>query len=177
MPKKSRTTTSKSLLGRGASQDVHGESEKVRPNRVGGASQQKISPNRRRSMVKADQESLRELDSLMASADSVVIVQGKQQTKVSDHSFQTIKHVVHALGSSGKHGTELTSQEAADLLNVSRPHVIKLARSKILPHRMVGNRHKFLLSDVLIHQEKQAAEREEALRALAPESGYSAEDF
>ncbi len=129
-------------------------------------------------VVKADQQSLRELDLLMATADSVIIVEGKKQTKVSGKPFRTIKHVVHTLGSTDEDtASELTSQETADLLNVSRPHVIKLARDKVLPHRLVGNRHKFLLADVLAYQEKQAAEREESLSALAPKGGYTAEDF
>ena len=73
--------------------------------------------------------------------------------------------------------TELSSQEAADLLNVSRPHVVKLARTGAIAHRMVGNRHRFKLSDVQAYDERARGEREMALTALAPEAGYTAEDF
>lgn len=52
---------------------------------------------------------------------------------------------------------ELTSQQAADVLNVSRPHVVKLARHGVLPHRMVGNRHRFLASDVRAYRHREAA--------------------
>jgi excisionase family DNA binding protein len=72
---------------------------------------------------------------------------------------------------------ELTSQQAADMLNVSRPHVVKLATSGQLPYRKVGNRHRFALGDVLSHDEQMRAVRDEALRSIAPEGGYAADDF
>jgi excisionase family DNA binding protein len=63
------------------------------------------------------------------------------------------------------------------VLNVSRPHVVKLAREGILPHRMVGNRHRFLGSDVRVSRQHEAARRSEVLAGLAPEGGYTAGDF
>ena len=71
----------------------------------------------------------------------------------------------------------ISSQEAADLLNVSRPFVVKLADTGQLAHHMVGNRHRFSLVDVLAHAEHMRTERTEALAALAPAGGYTAEDF
>lgn len=71
----------------------------------------------------------------------------------------------------------ISSQEAADLLNVSRPFVVKLAKTGQLAHHMVGNRHRFKLADVLAYAEQIRSERSEALTALAPASGYTAEDF
>lgn len=74
-------------------------------------------------------------------------------------------------------GVVISSQEAADLLNVSRPFVVKLAKSGQLSHHMVGNRHRFNLADVLAYAEQMRGERSEALAALAPAGGYTAEDF
>lgn len=74
-------------------------------------------------------------------------------------------------------GAVMSSQEAADLLNVSRPFVVKLAKTGRLSHRMVGNRHRFDLADVLAYAEKMRTERSEALAATAPAGGYTAEDF
>jgi excisionase family DNA binding protein len=72
---------------------------------------------------------------------------------------------------------ELTSQEVADLLNVSRPFVVKLARAGELPHWKVGNRHRFALDDVLAYQQQQHHVREQALAAIVQEGGYTADDF
>jgi excisionase family DNA binding protein len=74
-------------------------------------------------------------------------------------------------------GAVISSQEAADLLNVSRPHVVKLAKTGQLAHHMVGNRHRFALADVLAYAEQTRAVRSEALAAIAPAGGYTAEDF
>jgi excisionase family DNA binding protein len=71
----------------------------------------------------------------------------------------------------------LTSQQVADLLNVSRPHVVKLANTGVLPHVRVGNRHRFRFADVLSYAEAESARRDQVLAALAPEGGYAADDF
>ncbi len=77
----------------------------------------------------------------------------------------------------GDASAELTSQQVADVLNVSRPHVVKLAKQGVLPHRMVGNRHRFLASDVRDYRRREAARRSEAIAGLAPEAGYTPDDF
>jgi len=71
----------------------------------------------------------------------------------------------------------LSSQETADLLNVSRPFVVKLAKSGQLPHTKVGNRHRFALGDVLEYKQHLKAEGAEALAAMVPTGGYRADDF
>jgi excisionase family DNA binding protein len=72
---------------------------------------------------------------------------------------------------------ELSSQAVADLLNVSRPFVVKLAKHGDLPHRMVGNRHRFRLADVLAYRQLAARQRSTELAALAPVEGYQPGDF
>lgn len=62
---------------------------------------------------------------------------------------------------------ELTTQQAADLLNVSRPHLVKLLQEDQLPYRMVGTHRKLLGKDVLNYREKIVAERRAALRKMS----------
>lgn len=62
---------------------------------------------------------------------------------------------------------ELTTTQAADLLNVSRPHLIKLIERGELKHKMVGTHRKLLARDVLAYQAKVYAAQGEALDAMA----------
>jgi excisionase family DNA binding protein len=61
----------------------------------------------------------------------------------------------------------LTTQEAADLLGVSRPTVIKLLDGSKIPYERVGSHRKILLRDLLEYRERRRAEQYAALEATA----------
>lgn len=54
---------------------------------------------------------------------------------------------------------ELTTQEGADLLNVSRPTFVKILDEKNIPFSYTGNRRKVKYVDVRAYQDKLEAER------------------
>jgi excisionase family DNA binding protein len=58
---------------------------------------------------------------------------------------------------------QLTTTEAAQLLNVSRPHVIALLERGELPFEKVGTHRRIRLADVIAYRQAQDQRRREAL--------------
>lgn len=66
--------------------------------------------------------------------------------------------------------SELTTQEAADLLRVSRPHLIKLLDARKIPHKMTGTHRRVLLEDVRKYDKQLRETRRKNLDLLAQEA-------
>lgn len=62
---------------------------------------------------------------------------------------------------------ELTTQEAANLLNISRPHLNKLLEAGELPHHKVGTHRRVRFHDLEVYRAKREEERKESLSELA----------
>ena len=65
---------------------------------------------------------------------------------------------------------EMTTQQAADILNVSRPFVIQLIEAGKLPHRMVGTHRRIAFADLMDYKRRIDADRLQVLGELAKEA-------
>jgi DNA binding domain, excisionase family len=76
-------------------------------------------------------------------------------------------------------GHLLTTQEAADLLNVSRPHLIKLLEEGAITFERVGTHRRIRFEDLMEYKHKRDKERRKSLKKLtqmAQEAGLYDEE-
>ena len=63
--------------------------------------------------------------------------------------------------------TELTTTQAASVLNVSRPYFINLLEKGDIPYRKVGTHRRVSQEDVMKYKRRLAQKRQDALQALS----------
>jgi excisionase family DNA binding protein len=57
---------------------------------------------------------------------------------------------------------DVSTQRAAEILNVSRPHLVKLLEAGKMPYRMVGSHRRLRLADVMEYRARQEAAADRA---------------
>lgn len=66
--------------------------------------------------------------------------------------------------------TELSTQKAADLLSVSRPHIVKLLETGEIPFKKTGSHRRIRLEDLVTYMTKLRLRRAAALQELADQA-------
>ncbi|KTB95715.1 helix-turn-helix domain-containing protein [Pseudomonas syringae] len=65
---------------------------------------------------------------------------------------------------------ELTTQEAADMLNVSRPHLVKMLDQGMLPHTKTGRHRRVKFADLMSYKQQRDQASREAMDELAAQA-------
>jgi excisionase family DNA binding protein len=89
-------------------------------------------------------------------AKAVVLIHELLRTMASRRPFSIIPHEA-----------ELTTQQSADYLNVSRPFLIKLLDSGDIPHRLVGRHRRVRFGDLVKFERASAKQRKQAVAEMA----------
>lgn len=65
---------------------------------------------------------------------------------------------------------ELTTQEAADMLNVSRPHLVKLLEEGAIPFHKAGKHRRVRFADLMTYKQARDLASEQAMAELAQQA-------
>jgi excisionase family DNA binding protein len=95
-----------------------------------------------------------------------------QKFPLSEAEYQTIQEVLKRRREGNSFiivpdHKYMTTQEAADVLNVSRPYLVKLLDQKEIPYIKVGNRRKIYAKDVFSYLQKRDANRRQILKEFS----------
>lgn len=105
----------------------------------------------------------------------IMLEESGEQVIIPDKAFSILVDVLSKM-SEGKSvtilpsETELTTRQAADMLRVSRPHLVKLLESGKMPFKKVGSHRRILLNDLIEYDEKLRQNRENQLIFLTKQA-------
>ena len=130
--------------------------------------QERVTPAER------DREAMERVARLLAAddADSLALVGGDGvPVPLPQAVVRTLRQVVTHLARDRAVSVvpvdkELTTQQAADLLNVSRPYLVRLLEDGTIPFTHVGTHRRVRLDDLLAFKRTRDEERETALDRL-----------
>ncbi|HEY3605946.1 MAG TPA: helix-turn-helix domain-containing protein [Pseudonocardiaceae bacterium] len=108
---------------------------------------------------------------------------GLDGTRVAlpDEIYRVLREVVETLSQGlaitiAPHNTQLTTQEAADLLGISRPTLVRLLEDREIPFELRGRHRRVMLADIVDYQQRVRTKRRAALddmtRTAAEDGSY-----
>jgi excisionase family DNA binding protein len=124
-----------------------------------------------------EEPSVRELDAYLAQSKGVAKLVAPSGTSLElPHSiYRVLERVAHEM-KQGKSVVvmplheELSTQEAADLLNVSRPFLVSLLEKGEMPFKKIGTHRRVRVEDLVVYRERRNTERRQVLDEMAREA-------
>ncbi|WP_375468731.1 helix-turn-helix domain-containing protein [uncultured Nostoc sp.] len=128
-------------------------------------------------ITEAEAEAIKQLEHILNQENSQLklVAANREEMTIPDSVFHVLRQLVQAMAlgknvSIVTHNPELTTQQAADLLNVSRPYLIKLLEQGELPYIMVGTHRRVKFEDLKKYKQQKDRKRGQLLDELIAES-------
>jgi excisionase family DNA binding protein len=127
-----------------------------------------------------DIQSLKRLEELLNQVHPMLVGPAGEEILLPESVYQILRQVTHLMAE-GKaislvpRDHYLSSQEAADLLNVSRPHLYTLLDQKQIPFIKVGSHRRIRFEDLMLYKRNRDSQRHQSLStltALSQELGF-----
>jgi excisionase family DNA binding protein len=123
--------------------------------------------------IQQEVQSLKQLERMLTAADSQVKLVGAngEEINIPESVYQVLRQVVSAMASGQGisivcQQQEMTTQQAADFLNVSRPYLIKLLEQGEIPYIKVGAHRRVRFEDLKKYKEQRDQKRSQILQQL-----------
>lgn len=122
-----------------------------------------------------DMQALSSAEEVLSSGHEVILTDGTASAPLPAELRTLLADIVRAMRR-GQAVTvdalsqQLTTQQAADLLGVSRPTLIKLLEAGAMPYETPGRHRRLRLSDVLTYQQTRRGTQRQAMKELAADA-------
>ena len=127
------------------------------------------------ALPESEEAQIRELHRMLQLGSPALVGADGERLELPEAVFRLLKDIVRNM----QHGRaivlvpenqQLTTQRAADLLGVSRPHLIKMLEPGVLPCHKVGSHRRVYLKDLVAYQKRRDLERKAAINRIAKEA-------
>ncbi|MEG4628041.1 helix-turn-helix domain-containing protein [Microcoleus sp. AR_TQ3_B6] len=118
-------------------------------------------------------EAIAQLEPILSleSSQLRLVASNGEEIVIPESVYSLLGQVVRAMASGQvisivPHNRELTTQQAADILNVSRPFLVKLLENGEIPYIKVGSHRRILFQDLMVYKEQRKVKRRKLLDQL-----------
>lgn len=123
----------------------------------------------------AEREVIEAVDHLLGRGVDVRLCVGEEAIPLPEALRLVLEQAVRELARGNQValvplGRLLTTRQAAELLNVSRPFLIRLLERGEIPYEMVGTHRRIPLEEILRYRAERSVRRRAALRELSAEA-------
>ncbi|MBE9186245.1 helix-turn-helix domain-containing protein [Microcoleus sp. LEGE 07076] len=106
------------------------------------------------------------------SAQPKLVGSNGEEILIPESVYSFLRQIVHGMASGQSvsvelHNPQMTTQEAADILKVSRPFFVKLLNEGEIPYIKVGKHRRVLLQDVITYKEQRQVKRRQGMKELS----------
>ncbi len=118
---------------------------------------------------------IRELNRMLQLGTPALVGADGERLELPNAVYRLLKDIAHNMQLGRAivlipENQQLTTQRAADLLGVSRPHLIKLLEAGELAYHKVGSHRRIYLKALVAYQKRRDTDRKAALDRIAKEA-------
>jgi excisionase family DNA binding protein len=120
----------------------------------------------------ANTQTLQRLEVMLSVAHPKLVGMDGEEIPLPDSVYQALRQVIHQMAAGRAislvpYDHYLSTQEAADLLNVSRPYLYTLLDGGQIPYIKVGTHRRIRFEDLMAYKHSRGSQRRQTLGELA----------